>query len=302
MAANDISVSVSVPVGLDSGPQAMLVAARSYVIDCPDMYEAAADDLKAVKAKFRELDAKRKEIVEPLNKAVKAVNDLFRPPLDYLTEAESVLKGALLTYDQEQEAKRKAEQERQEALAHAEQARLRAEAEAATRAEREARMEAERIEREAREKSAAEARAAAAAIAQAKTAEARKAAQKAAEEAAQRAEAERIAREAEAARRAAEAQEAAAIAQEKAEIAELMPAPTVASQKPQVAGLSSREKYKAQVTDMHALVKAVAERPELLGLLKVDESALNKMAGALKAALNIPGVRVYAERQLSSRS
>ena len=302
MAANDISVSVSVPVGLDSGPQALLVGARSYVIDCPEMYEAAADDLKSVKAKYKEIEAKRTEIVKPLNEAVKAVNNLFRAPLAYLEEAEGLLKQRLIGYDQEQERKRKAEQERLEAIARAEQARLRAEAEAAERAALEARREAERIEREAREKAAAEARAAAEAIAQAKGAEAKKAAQKAAEEAAARAAAEAAHRESENARREAEAQEQAEIAREKALDAELMPAPIAMSEKPKVAGLSGREKYKAEVTDMAAFVKAIANRPDLLGLLKVDESALNKMAGALKSALSIPGVRVYADRQLASRS
>ena len=301
-ANNDISVSVSVPVGLDSGPQAMLRAAQVYVIDCPEMYEAAADDLKTVKAKYKEIEAKRTEIVKPLNEAVKAVNNLFRAPLEFLTEAESVLKTRLIGYDQEQERKRKAEQERLDAIARAEQARLRAQAEEAERAAQAQREEAERIEREAREKAAAEARAAAEAIAQAKNAEARKAAQKAAEEAATRAAEEAQARAAENARREAEAQEAAAIAREQAQNAELMPAPIAVTEKPKVSGLSGREKYKAEVTDMATFVKAIADRPDLLGLLKVDDSALNKMAGALKSALSIPGVRVYAERQLASRS
>lgn len=301
MDANPISVSVAVPAGLDIGPKQMLVAAQSYTIDCPEMYEAAAEDLKAVKTKWKDIEAKRKEIVEPLNKAVKAVNDLFRAPLDYLTQAESVLKGALLTYDAEQERLRKIEQERLEAIARAEQARLRAEAEAAEKAQREARQEAERIEREAREKAQAEEEAARRLIAQAKNAEARAAAEKAAEAARIKAESERQAREIENARLAEEAREKAEIAQEKALEAQLMPAPTVQSEKPKVAGLSGREKYKAEVVDMGAFIKAVAERPELLGLVKVDESALNKLAGALKTALQIPGVRVYTEKTLASR-
>lgn len=302
MAANDISVSVSVPVGLDSGPQAMLKAAQFYVIDCPEMYEAAAADLKSVKAKYKEIEAKRTEIVKPLNEAVKAVNNLFRAPLEFLTEAETTLKQRLIGYDQEQERKRKAEQERLDAIARAEQARLRAQAEAIERAAQAQREEAERIEREAREKAAAEARAAAAAIAQANSIAARKAAQKAADEAAARAAEEAQARAAENARREAEAQEAAAIAREQAQDAELMPAPIAVTEKPKVAGLSGREKYKARVTDKGAFVRAVAARPELLELVKVDESALNKMAGALKTALAIDGVQVYTEHQLASRS
>ena len=301
MAANDITVSVAVPVGLDAGPKQMLVAAQSYAIDCPEMYEAAAEDLKAVKTKWKEIEAKRTEIVAPLNKAVKAVNDLFRAPLEYLTQAEGVLKGALLTYDNEQERIRKAEQERLEAIARAEQARLRAEAEAAEKAQREARQEAERIERVAREKAQAEEEAARRLIAQAKNAEARAEAEKAAEAARIKADAERQAREIENARLAEEAREKAEIAQEKVLEAQLMPAPVVQNEKPKVAGLSGREKYKASVTDMAMFVKACADNPQWLALVKVDESALNKLAGALKTALTIPGVRVYAEKTLASR-
>lgn len=162
--------------------------------------------------------------------------------------------------------------------------------------------EREKKAAEAREKAQAEEEAARRLIAQAKNAEARAEAEKAAEAARLKAESERQARETENARLAEEAREKAEIAHEKALEAQLMPVPVVMSEKPKVAGLSGREKYKAEVVDMGAFIKVVAERPELLGLVKVDESALNKMAGALKSALSIPGVRVYAERQLASRS
>lgn len=280
MESNEIRVAVVVPPGLDSAPRQMLAAAESYVVDCPEMYEAAADDLKSVKAKYKAIEAQRVEIVGPLNKAVKAVNDLFRSPLDFLEKAETTLKNRLLAYDQEQERKRRAEQARLDAERRAEQERLRREAEEAARAEREARLKAE-----------AEARAAREALAKIQDEAARKAAQEAAQAAQAKAEAEAEA-----------AAERAAIMAEQSAMADLAPAPYVAPTGGDVKGLSTRSKYKAEVTDMGAFLQAVAARPELQNLVRADQSALNKMAGALKSALSIPGVRVYAERQLSSRS
>ncbi len=280
MESSEIKVAVSVPAGLDSGPRQMLAVAESYVIDCPEMYEAAADDLKAVKAKYKAIEAQRVEIVGPLNKAVKAVNELFRPPLDFLEKAETTLKGRLIAYDQEQERLRREEQARLEAERRAEQERLRREAEEAARVEREARLKAE-----------AEARAAREALAKIEDEAARKAAEEAAREAQAKADAEAEA-----------AAERAAIMAEQADIAELAPAAYVAPVKAEVAGLSTRQKYKAEVTDLAALIRAAAERPDLHPLLKVDQSALNKMAGALKTALNIPGVRVYAEQTMAARA
>lgn len=61
-------------------------------------YETTAGWLRDLKGKQKELEADRKEIVDPLTKAVKLVNDLFRKPLERLKAAENVLKTALLDY------------------------------------------------------------------------------------------------------------------------------------------------------------------------------------------------------------
>lgn len=65
-----------------------------------------------------------------------------------------------------------------------------------------------------------------------------------------------------------------------------------------VSGVSFIKKFKAEVHDVHALVRAVAAKPELLSLLTVNTVALNKMVGALGEALMIPGVRVVEESQV----
>lgn len=60
---------------------------------------------------------------------------------------------------------------------------------------------------------------------------------------------------------------------------------------PKVAGVSMRDNWSAQVTDLRALVKAVAAGQADLGLLLPNQPALNARAKAEKAHLAVPGVR-----------
>jgi hypothetical protein len=80
------------------------------------------------------------------------------------------------------------------------------------------------------------------------------------------------------------------------------PVVTVAPQVAQVSGVSSRETWSAEVTDLAALVAYVASRPEWINLLLPNEQALNSLARAQRAALKIPGVRAVAKRGLSVRA
>jgi hypothetical protein len=66
--------------------------------------------------------------------------------------------------------------------------------------------------------------------------------------------------------------------------------------KPLAAGVSFRDNWTAEVTDLAALVKAVAEHRAELTLLMPNMVALNGMARSLKDALKIPGVRAKNER------
>lgn len=120
--------------------------AKDYVIDSDTMLDLAGEDLKRIKTLQKQVEEKRKSITEPLNQAVKAVNDLFRSPKDYLEKAEATLKSSILTYTAEQEK-----------IA----AKARAEAEAVARAERERLAAIEQEKYEAAKKAQAEAQAAA---------------------------------------------------------------------------------------------------------------------------------------------
>lgn len=75
-------------------------------------YEGAAAMLRSVKSMAKEAEDERKKITGPLDQAKDAVMALFNPIKTRLENAERVLKNAILTYSQEQEKKRKAEEER----------------------------------------------------------------------------------------------------------------------------------------------------------------------------------------------
>lgn len=78
------------------------------------------------------------------------------------------------------------------------------------------------------------------------------------------------------------------------------PVVTIQPTTPKVAGIVRREVWKADVTDLAKLVKAAAENPQYLNLLLANNTALQQMAKALKGAMAIPGVRVYAESQIAA--
>lgn len=67
------------------------------------------------------------------------------------------------------------------------------------------------------------------------------------------------------------------------------------------AGVTMRSKWTARVDDFAALVKAAAERPELLAYLLPNETALRKAAEHAKAASDIPGVSFVEEKVAAVR-
>lgn len=80
----------------------------------------------------------------------------------------------------------------------------------------------------------------------------------------------------------------------------IVAAPPVVAEPPKLAGVSTRTSVEFEVVDLHALVKAVAERPELLGLLAVDSVKLRAYVRGLGTACNLPGVRVFEKQSLAA--
>lgn len=79
-------------------------------------------------------------------------------------------------------------------------------------------------------------------------------------------------------------------------------APVQVEEAPKAAGVSTRVKWRGQVTDKATFVAMLATRPDLLHLVEVDESALNKYADALRENAALPGVRFYSETIVVGRS
>ena len=103
-------INMEVAVKAQEEAPVMLKKAEAIVIFNQDQYEGANGVLRAVKDKFKDLDSKRKTITKPLDEAKKAVMDLFRSPLEILSKAESIIKRAMITYDEEQERIRREKQ------------------------------------------------------------------------------------------------------------------------------------------------------------------------------------------------
>lgn len=264
--------------GMLTETEGTLTCVKEIHITSAAMYDLAADELRTIKARAKELDEKRKTITVPLDNAKKAVMDLFRRPIELLAEAEGVLKKGMLTYNDQQEALRRAEQARLDAIAKAERERL----------EAEARAERARIEAEFKARAAIEAKAAAEALAQAKGKEAKEAAIRAAEEAAIRAAQDK------------ERQEAEAAAIELT--ASVITAPVALAAPVAASGTSVRWTWKARCVDKAELVKFVSVNPQFLNLIDVNDSALNQLARAMKESMKISGCEAYIEKGISSRA
>lgn len=101
-------------------------------------------EIKKIKARAKDLENTRKEMTKPLDESRRKIMDLFRAPMELLSQAEYILKHGIARFQQEEERKRR------EA---AEAERKRIEANAARRAERAANKgdeeRAEEIQREA---------------------------------------------------------------------------------------------------------------------------------------------------------
>lgn len=203
--------------------------ARAIRIADAVSYAQACEFLKGIKALRSEIA----DTFQPhITRAHESHKALLKEKADAeapLAEAERIAKSALVTYDQQQEQARRAEE-----------ARVRAEL--------------------------------------------------------QRQETERRLAEAVALEDAGELAEAEALIDEPITVPVVAVAPTM----PKVSGITYRETWSAEVTDLAALVAYVATRPEFAGLLSANMPALNAQARSLKASLRIPGVKAVCTRDVAA--
>lgn len=274
----------------------------AVIVDSPEGYQAAAEDLVDLRQRYKEIEAQRVHLKEPYLEGGRRIDAFFKVPLDRLASAAEALKAVMLTYQVAEEA-------RVEAIRHAQQKAEREEREELQRQQREAqkreddaRAESARIQREAQDKADAERKrqeAIAAEAAAAGNKEAAEAAQAAAAAAQVIADQEAAAaRETQAAAEL-EAQQQAAAAQEAMDTADLAPAPMVVQSGAKAGGVATRKTWKMKSFDKAALVIAAGKAMEagddrLMVYLDVNESALNGIAKLMKSAARVEGV-VFGE-------
>jgi hypothetical protein len=255
---------------LSQRAQQALTFIKDFKVESAESYGLAAEELQSIKARANKLEEQRTGITGPMNKALKAINDLFRGPSDLLAEAERILKTKMLDYSREQERIAAEAQRRAEEVAAAE--RRRAEEAAAAQA-----AEAQRLAQEAAEAAAA----GNAAAAEAATA------------GMQRAQAE--------------AQAAATTAAMVVAPVVAVAAPAakgISTSKKIDFDVTSLRLLVAYIATGKAFAEgdpAVAH-PELLGLIKVDEVRLRAYVKGLGTACALPGVRVFEDRVMSARA
>jgi len=118
-------ISTAIAIKAQKDAPVMLRQAEAVVINTQQQYEAAKDMLDIVKGAWKSNEANRKTIAAPLNLAKAALQDLFRNPLETFKKAESIIKTAMIAYDDKMEAKRREEQRKIDAKAREEEERKR---------------------------------------------------------------------------------------------------------------------------------------------------------------------------------
>lgn len=287
---------------MNRGADSALRMAQNFVIATDDDYALAGEELQNVKARLKRLEETRTGITGPMNKALDAINALFRGPRTVLESAEQAIKSNMLVYHNEQERKAAEARRIQEEAAAAERARLAEEArqiELRAAAERKRIADeaaaAERVRQEEQARLAAEAAKAAAAGNQA-----------AADEAARQVEASQLQSILAAQQAEQKQQEANAIANEQAAsiivAAAAASAPVTSITSVKAKGASVKTTVDYEVTNLLSLVQHIASHPELINLVTEDGIKLRAYVRGLGVNAKLPGVRVFEKQSMASRA
>jgi len=248
---------------------ALAIQADKLRVDSTDSYQAAAIFLREIivpmRKEIKDTFLKPKQAADQAHKVVCAAE---KTHLDKVSEAEKIVKEKMGTYHSKVEAERKAQEEEQR-KAREEAARKQREAEAEE--QRKADEENERRRKEEEDKRIA---------------------------AAQKLESEGKGAEAE------------KVLETPVEIEEVAPEPVAAIEVPEIApvaappvaaGVSKRVTWRAEVTDLMTLVKAVASGDAPLECVMAQQVILNQKAEVFKENLTIPGVRAVSDSKMAVR-
>ena len=273
-----------------------LAVAQAYDIDSADMAQALADERRMWAKRIDRLEAMKKDLIAPakeaLDKMRERLSKWFDAPLQDLVQARELAGQKLLAWE-------KSEQERvarEKAVAEAEARRVRQEADAKAAAERARAEEAARVEHHKAVAAEAER--------QRQVEEAERQRREGNAKAA--AEAERKAKAAAAEAAKAQEKEQAAIengeakAQQATMEAAARVSSTVVTEAVKISGQAMKDNWLAELRPGTTIEQATlaickdiaAGRVDLLPLVEVNTAPrgpLNKLAAALKGAMNVPG-------------
>jgi len=98
-----VTYDTSTAIMLAAEARSTLANASDFVIDSQNMYDLASEELRRTKTLQKEVETRRVAITGPLNQGIRGINDLFRVPKDYLEQAETKWKRAMLAWTSEQE-------------------------------------------------------------------------------------------------------------------------------------------------------------------------------------------------------
>jgi hypothetical protein len=279
--------------------QLALRAAQVFTIESDADYELAARNAQQLATIGKDAEERRLGITRPMDEAKRKVMELFAHIVDPASQAVALYKRAMIGWQR----KKQAEADEAERKAKAAAALLaQQQREEADRLQREADERAKRDRDEANAKADAERAAAQAQMSEAVAAGDRVKAQEAAatldvvDEAHQ--ETLRVVDE----RR----QDDVDFAQQLAST-RVTPLAISAPPAPKVKGVAAPKRWKANVVDRIAFIKYAAERAaagdlSMCSMLDVDESALNKYAGATAGVAKVPGIEFFEDVNISLRT
>lgn len=125
-----VAISAPKPAELQRGAASALDLVQSFEIVDQPTFDIAAEELRAIKGKIDALSEQRMAITRPLDGVKAAIMSLFRSPVETLQQAEGILKGKMLAWQQEEQRKANEARLAAERAAAEERARLQREADA----------------------------------------------------------------------------------------------------------------------------------------------------------------------------
>jgi len=102
----------------------LMAKAEAFSIATPEQFQASGDLLREIKTRQKAVAATRTGITKPMDAAKKRVMDIFKPVAVRLVAAEQTIKGAMLTFTQAEDARRREEQAARDEVARKERERL----------------------------------------------------------------------------------------------------------------------------------------------------------------------------------